>query len=558
MRQLILYAAALLLSTISAHAAPDNSTRLKDPGRDFRNYVEAFKRNDVFITTPDNYTPLDTRGNHDVVTSIGYGTAIGSVDWRYAIMNIGAILEDDSSRVAICFPTLPQNNNSAILGAKAIEADLRMANNDMYLDVRPLIKIVAQDDMSQYANADTAVIYEFEMFNRPFLESYPLGVGIYLKKKAHPSVLLRLMFDLYSINDKDKYIRTALDNIHFGDNPSKTYADIQAKVNNTSDFTFPTTYRTMTGILPDINDETLDEIKRVKAWCEAHGIKELPWLDDETIEALDAARAFKNKKKAEADSLLEAQISDDNKIIPWAALETKPEFPGGANAMHLWIREHLNYPKEAVEKGLSGSLFVNFVVADDGSVRNVEVDKSYSDKDMLLQKEAVRLIKSMPKWTPATYKGQAVNVKMFAPVNFKLDENGKPKTYKKSSDKQSASVQTEFKPERHQIPDMAAVSVQPKFEEKGDKLTEWIAEHIQYPADARQAKIEGRVIVEFIIDKDGSVIEPKVVKGLSDSLNAEALRLVKSLPRWTPGRVNGKAAQTRYTLPINFRLAKAK
>ena len=91
-----------------------------------------------------------------------------------------------------------------------------------------------------------------------------------------------------------------------------------------------------------------------------------------------------------------------------------------------------------------------------------------------------------------------------------------------------------------------------------DKVSVWIEEHIQYPADAKQAKIEGRVIVEFIIDKDGSIIEPKIVKGVSDSLNDEALRLVRSMPRWTPGRQNGKAVQTRYTLPINFRLPKAK
>ena len=105
---------------------------------------------------------------------------------------------------------------------------------------------------------------------------------------------------------------------------------------------------------------------------------------------------------------------------------------------------------------------------------------------------------------------------------------------------------------------MKGVPVVPKFNGGADGLAKWIQEHIQYPANAAKAKIEGRVIVEFIIDKNGAVTATKVVRGINDSLNNEALRVVKSLPRWTPGYANGKPVKTRYTYPVMFRLAKAK
>ena len=106
---------------------------------------------------------------------------------------------------------------------------------------------------------------------------------------------------------------------------------------------------------------------------------------------------------------------------------------------------------------------------------------------------------------------------------------------------------------------MKGVPVAPKFEGGTAGLAKWIQENMQYPTDAAKAKVEGRVIVEFLIDKDGTVIEPKVVRGIYDSLNNEALRLVKSMPRWTPGYdYKNKPVKTRYTYPVSFKLAKAK
>lgn len=66
--------------------------------------------------------------------------------------------------------------------------------------------------------------------------------------------------------------------------------------------------------------------------------------------------------------------------------------------------------------------------------------------------------------------------------------------------------------------------------------------------------MKGRVIVRFTVDKDGNVTSPEVVEGVSPELDAEALRVVKSMPKWNPGIVDGKPADVKFTLPISFRL----
>ena len=87
-------------------------------------------------------------------------------------------------------------------------------------------------------------------------------------------------------------------------------------------------------------------------------------------------------------------------------------------------------------------------------------------------------------------------------------------------------------------------------------LTLWLGEHIRYPAAAEVSKIEGRVIVKFVIEKDGSIGEAIVVRGIEKDLNNEALRVIKSMPRWNPGKIDGRNVRCWFNLPITFRIPK--
>ena len=94
----------------------------------------------------------------------------------------------------------------------------------------------------------------------------------------------------------------------------------------------------------------------------------------------------------------------------------------------------------------------------------------------------------------------------------------------------------------------------PTFPGGAAAMMTYLEKNIQYPEICMQQGVQGRVMVQFIIDIDGSVIEPEVIKPIDPYLDAEAIRVVSSMPKWTPGTQRGEAVRVRYTLPITFRL----
>jgi protein TonB len=99
------------------------------------------------------------------------------------------------------------------------------------------------------------------------------------------------------------------------------------------------------------------------------------------------------------------------------------------------------------------------------------------------------------------------------------------------------------------------VEQQPQFPGGIEALYKFLNDHIRYPEQAAQNNIQGRVTVQFVVERDGSIGEVKVVRGKDPDLDKEAVRVVKSLPNFIPGKNNGQAVRVWYTLPINFRLA---
>jgi len=85
-------------------------------------------------------------------------------------------------------------------------------------------------------------------------------------------------------------------------------------------------------------------------------------------------------------------------------------------------------------------------------------------------------------------------------------------------------------------------------------MFEFLMKNLQYPKDAEKQKVEGRVMVMFVVETDGSISDVKVAKKTFPSLDAEAVRVVQSMPKWTPGRDKGKVVRVQYTLPVSFRL----
>ncbi len=249
-------------------------------------------------------------------------------------------------------------------------------------------------------------------------------------------------------------------------------------------------------------------------------------------------------------------------------VEEMPKFQGGdIGTFRQWVAEHLRYPKKAAEKRISGKVYVQFVVEPDGSVDRVKVVRSanyqsnrkvMSSNDSLLDREAVRVIKSSPEWTPGKQRGKNVAVAYTIPITFLPGVN-------------MSSPQTTTTPASIGGEVFFIVEQMPKFQ-GGDisRFREWVAQQLRYPDIAAEAGATGRVFVSFIVETDGSVSHIQIAKSpytfLRDhpdksaginlrafaALDAEAVRVVRSSPKWEPGVQRGHRVRVKMTIPIVF------
>mgnify|MGYP006316307885 FL=1 len=99
------------------------------------------------------------------------------------------------------------------------------------------------------------------------------------------------------------------------------------------------------------------------------------------------------------------------------------------------------------------------------------------------------------------------------------------------------------------------VEQQPEFPGGMSALMKFLSDNIKYPVIAQENGIQGRVITNFVVERDGSITDVNVVRGQDPSLDKEAVRVIKTMPRWKPGQQRGKPVRVRFTLPVQFRLA---
>jgi protein TonB len=113
------------------------------------------------------------------------------------------------------------------------------------------------------------------------------------------------------------------------------------------------------------------------------------------------------------------EISDpaEDSIFFIHSLEKQPEFPGGESALYEYLRHNILYPRIALEANIQGTVYVNFVVEKDGSISNIHVERS---PDKLLSNEAVRVVSSMPQWSPGKQREKPVRVSFNLPIRFRL------------------------------------------------------------------------------------------------------------------------------------------
>jgi len=98
------------------------------------------------------------------------------------------------------------------------------------------------------------------------------------------------------------------------------------------------------------------------------------------------------------------------------------------------------------------------------------------------------------------------------------------------------------------------VEQMPSFPGGQGALMSWLGSNIKYPVVAEENGVQGRVVCTFVVERDGSITDVKVVRGVDPSLDKEAVRVLKQMPHWIPGKQNGSAVRVKYTVPVTFKL----
>lgn len=114
-------------------------------------------------------------------------------------------------------------------------------------------------------------------------------------------------------------------------------------------------------------------------------------------------------------------------------------------------------------------------------------------------------------------------------------------------------VATPQEPDSNQV--LIVVEVMPQFPGGMPALSAYVSEHLKYPEKAKELRVEGLVLLQFVVEKDGSVSNAEVIRGIGYGCDEEALRVLRQMPAWKPGQQGGKPVRVRFSLPISFKLA---
>ena len=225
----------------------------------------------------------------------------------------------------------------------------------------------------------------------------------------------------------------------------------------------------------------------------------------------------------------------DEKVF--VIVDKMPQFPGGNGAMNKFLSRTIKYPVEASKKKIQGRVICQFVVTKDGTITDLIVLRKV---DPLLDAEAIRVINLMPKWIPGEHGGKAVRTKFTLPILFRVKSELK------------APATTPSKDSEDQV--FVVVEKMPQFPGGTAAQNKFLSQNIKYPTAAFENGIQGRVVCQFVVSKDGTITNLKVLRGVDPSLDAEAIRVIKKMPKWVPGEQKGLAVNTKFTLPVSFKI----
>ena len=207
-----------------------------------------------------------------------------------------------------------------------------------------------------------------------------------------------------------------------------------------------------------------------------------------------------------------------------------------------------------IQIGLIISLVLAWAVFEMKSYDKREIDESLLRQTEVLDEEMVEITKQEePKPQPVEMPKTTTQLEIVEDdvevedieINAEMDQNEVVEEYVAPVIEEEEVVEQEI---------FQIVEEMPAFPGGEAKLMEYVGKNVKYPQIARESGIKGRVFVSFVVEPDGSVSNVKVLRGIGGGCDEEAMRVVKAMPKWKPGKQRGKAVRVSYMLPVNFQL----
>jgi protein TonB len=204
--------------------------------------------------------------------------------------------------------------------------------------------------------------------------------------------------------------------------------------------------------------------------------------------------------------------------------------------------------------GLIISLLIAWLAFEHKSYDKREIDPSLLRQTEVVEEEMVEITKQEePKPQPVEMPKQTTQLEIVQDdvevedieINAEMDQNEVMEEYVAPEIEEEEVVEAEV---------FTIVEEMPSYPGGDAKMYEYLGKNIKYPQIARESSIQGRVFVNFVVEPDGSVSNVKVLRGIGGGCDEEAMRVVKTMPKWKPGKQRGKAVRVSYTLPVVFKL----
>lgn len=238
---------------------------------------------------------------------------------------------------------------------------------------------------------------------------------------------------------------------------------------------------------------------------------------------------------------------------PLTVVDKMPTFPGGEIALKEYIDFNLGYISDP-PTGVDQHVITRFVVSKEGLIQDVEIVQGISET---LNRKALTLINNMPRWMPGQQSNQAVAARVELPIRFivpapPIEPAAKPASKEATNPlPNNTGLQN---PTKDSTPVYKVVERMPSFTLGQAALLQYLDQNIEYPKIAKENGVQGMVVVQMIVEIDGSLSNVHVVKGIGAGCDEEAMRVVKLMPKWIPGMQRGKTVRVQFNLPIRFKL----